>query len=68
MPFVQGQLLGEPLSVNVTAACAHCGEPINLEIDSEARTRVVETSANPITFIPDVDFSTLPDKCITDAF
>jgi hypothetical protein len=28
----------------------------------------VEAGAGPITFVPDVDFSALPDKCITDAF
>lgn len=39
-----------------------------MEIDSEARARVAEPGANPITFAPDVDFATLPDKCITDAF
>ena len=65
---MQGQLIGKPISVNVTTECAHCGEPIHLEIDSEAQCRVVGSGANPITFIPDVDFSTLPDKCITDAF
>ena len=68
MPFVQGQLIGEPLSVNVTTECAHCAEPIHLEIDSQARSHVLETGANPITFVPDVKISTLPDKCITDAF
>ena len=68
MPFVQGQLTGEPLSVTVTTACAHCGEPIQLEIDSDADARVIGSNADPLTFVPDVDFSTLPDKCITDAF
>ncbi len=68
MPFVQGQLTGQPLSVKVTTECAHCSEPIHLEIDSEAQCRVVGSGADPITFIPDVDFSTLPDKRITDAF
>ena len=67
MPFVQGQLTGKPLSVNVTTECAHCGEPILMEIGSDARSRVVEANAAPITFIPDVDFAKLPDKCITDA-
>jgi hypothetical protein len=61
-------LLGEALSVKVTTECVHCGEPIHLEVDSEARSRVIETDANPITFVPDVKISALPDKCITDAF
>jgi hypothetical protein len=52
----------------VTTACDHCGEPIHMEIDSDARSRVVEAGARPVTFVPDVDFSTLPDRCITDAF
>jgi hypothetical protein len=65
---VQGQLTGNPLSVIVRTACAHCGEPIHLDIGSEAEARVVDSDADPLTFIPDVDFSTLPDKCITDAF
>ena len=68
MPFVQGRLRGEPLSVKVTTECAHCSEPMHLEIDSEAQCRVAEASAGPITFIPQVDFSKLPDRCITDAF
>lgn len=68
MPFVQGQLIGEPLLVNVATECAHCGEPIHLEISSEAQARPSDPGADPITFIPDVNFSTLPDKCITDAF
>jgi len=68
VPFVQGQLLGKLLTVTVTTECACCGEPIHLEIDSEARSRVVEAGARPITFVPDVDLSTLPDMSITDAF
>ena len=68
MPFVQGQLIGDPVSVSVATECAHCGEPIHMEIDSAAHARVVEPGADPITFAPDVDFATLPDKCITDAF
>ena len=68
MPFVQGQLIGEPVTVTIATECAHCGQSIHMEIDSEARARVIDSEAEPLTFVPDVDFSTLPDKCITDAF
>jgi len=54
--------------VQVTSACAHCGERIGLEIDSKAQARRINSASNPIAFIPDVDFSRLADKCITDAF
>lgn len=65
---MQGQLKGEPLTVQVTSECAHCGERIGLEIDNKARSRVIDSATDPIAFIPDVDFSRLADKCITDAF
>ena len=48
--------------------CAHCAKPMHLEIDSAARCIVAEDGADPITFVPEVDFSKLVDRCITDAF
>ena len=68
MPFVQRQLLGEETTVSVVTECVHCSEPMHLEIDSTARCTVAEAGADPITFVPRVDFSKLPDRCITDAF
>ncbi len=68
MPFVQGQLRGEPLSVVVETECAHCGRPLHLEIDSELRYRVVEEDAQPLLFVPLVDFDKLDDPSIIDAF
>ena len=68
MPFVQGQLLGEEIRASVTTECAHCSEPMHLEIDSEARGEVAEVGADPVTFVPLVDFSKLADPCITDVF
>ncbi len=68
MPFVQGQLLGEELAASVTTECAHCSETMHLEIDSSAHCKVAEAGADPIVFVPRVDFSKLPDRCITDAF
>ncbi len=68
MPFVQGQLLGEETTVSVATECVHCSEPMRLEIDSAARCTVAEAGADPITFVPQVDFSKLADRCITDVF
>jgi len=41
---------------------------MHLEIDSEARGEVAEVGADPVTFVPLVDFSKLADPCITDVF
>jgi hypothetical protein len=41
---------------------------MHIEIDSELGCRVEEEGADPLTFVPMVDFSKLADRCITDAF
>ena len=41
---------------------------MHLEIDSELNYRVREQGADPIVFVPEVDFAKLTDPSITDAF
>jgi len=65
---VQGQLRKEPLSVVVTTECAHCAQPIHIELDSELQYRVIEEGAEPLVFSPQVDFDKLTDPSIIDAF
>ncbi len=65
---MQGQLCGEPLSFVVETECAHCGRPLHLEIDSELKYRVVEAGAEPLVFVPMVNFDKLEDPSIIDAF
>lgn len=52
MPFVQGQLSGEALWGLVTTQCAHCGEPLHIEMDSTLGYHVVEKGAEPLYFAP----------------
>ncbi len=65
---MQGQLRKEPLSFLVETECAHCGQPITIEIDSRMQYRVFEAQAQPILVIPHVDFARLKDPSIIDAF
>jgi hypothetical protein len=65
---VQGQLREEPLSFTVESQCAHCGQPLHLELDSDLSYRVVEEGAEPLVFVPMVDFDKLEDPSIIDAF
>jgi hypothetical protein len=67
MPFVQGHLRNEPLSVNIETECAHCGAAIQIEIDSELTYRVTEGEA-PLIFLPLVDFERLRAPNIIDDF
>lgn len=68
MPFVQGRLKKQALSVAITTECAHCGEPIHLEIDSELNFRAVEEGAEPLVFVPLLDLGKLKDPSIIDGF
>ena len=65
---MQGQLRKEALSFLVETECAHCGQPLSIEIDSRMQYRVFEAEARPVLFIPHVDFARLKDPSIIDAF
>ena len=64
---MQGQLRGEPLSFSIETSCAHCGQLIHIEMDSDLNYRVVE-EADPHIYVPMVDFDKLDDPSIIDAF
>ena len=68
MPFVQGQLRNEHLTAAIETECAHCGQPLHLEVDSEMSYRVVEEPAEPLVFVPMVDFARLEEPSIIHAF
>jgi hypothetical protein len=65
---VQGHLRNEVLKFTIQTECAHCGEPITIEIDNQLRYSVRETGAEPMIFVPMVDFDQLEDPSIIDAF
>ena len=68
MPFVQGHLRREPLSVSVASECAHCAQPIHLEVDSELKYRIEEKEADLLVFVPTVNFGELTEPSIVDVF
>jgi hypothetical protein len=65
---VQGQLRKEKLAFQIDTACAHCNLPIHIEIDNELHISAVEDGAEPLIFVPTVDFDRLEDPSIIDAF
>jgi hypothetical protein len=67
MPFVQGHLRSEALTIRIRTECAHCGQPISIEIDSDLAYRV-EEGEDPLVFVPLVDFAKLKDPSIIHAF
>jgi len=65
---VQGQLQGQSLTVTIHTECACCGQPMVMEIDSDLNSTVQDQDADPLVFVPMVDFDPLEDPSIIDAF
>jgi hypothetical protein len=67
-PFVQGRLRESALSVEIISSCAHCGDPIRLEVDSELNIQVIEGGPKPLVFEPEIDWSTFAEPNIINAY
>jgi hypothetical protein len=67
-PFVQGRLRNTALTITINTECAHCGRPMEIEVDSEINVRVKDQGCDPIAFVPDVNLFPLKDKSIINAF
>jgi len=67
-PFVQGRLRGGAVSITVETQCAHCSDPMTLEIDSDMNVRVEQPGAEPLVFTPDVSVFDIEDTSIVDDF
>ncbi len=65
---MQGRLRQEPVSVEITTRCSHCEQALHLTIDSEMRISVREPQAQPLAFMPDVDWETFKEPNIIHAY
>ncbi len=67
-PFVQGRLRDEEVSVSVVSECALSKRPMYMEIDSDMNCSCEDPNCSPVIFVPDVDFKSVKDPNIIDAF
>jgi len=65
---VQGRLREESLSVLVKTECAHCSEPMEIEIDSDLNYKIKKEGCEPVVFVPDVNLFELEEDSIIDSF
>ncbi len=65
---MQGRLRGEPVEVTIDTECAHCGQPIQMTLDSDLHYRVLTAGAMPLVFEPDVDWEIFTDPNIIHAY
>jgi hypothetical protein len=61
---VQGQLRQEYLSVDVETSCKHCDQVLHLTVDSQMQISVREADANPLVFMPDIDWDHFTQRTI----
>ena len=64
---MQGHLRKKPLSVSFETQCACCAEPFRIDIDDELSYAVVG-EAEPVVFMPIVNFKKVKDPSIVDVF
>jgi hypothetical protein len=67
-PFVQGQLRNRTLEVEIHTACAHCGQAIELVVDSELNHRLVRGGQSPLIFEPEIDWAEFNEATIIDGY
>ena len=67
MPFVQGHLTHEPVSIAIASQCAHCSREIHFEVNDALAYQGPDT-AGLVTFVPIVNFKKLKEPNIIDAF
>ena len=51
----------------VKTECAHCSEPMEIEIDSDLNYKVKEEGCDPVVFVPDVNVFELEEDSIIDS-
>ena len=65
---MQGLLRDAELTVESTTGCAHCQEPMRLQVDSQLNSRVLEGGSSPLVFQPEVDWAIFTDPTIIDGY
>jgi hypothetical protein len=54
--------------VEIKTTCAHCGETMELVVDSELNYRIEKGGPSPLVFEPTVDWSAFKDPTIIDGY
>ena len=54
--FVLGRVLGQSLRVDIRSMCGHSGRPLRLAVASDLTWRVITKGAQPLLFVPSVNW------------
>lgn len=56
------------MSITVNSECAFSKRPMYMQIDGNMNCTCEDSDCRPVIFVPDVDFKTLKEPNIIDAF
>lgn len=65
---MQGRLREKHLSVTIDTSCAHCDRPMQFGLDSDMVFRNQSMGAEPMVFMPQIDWDNFKEPNIIDAF
>ena len=65
---MQGRLREEQLLVTIETVCGHCGRSMRITVGSDMEFSVHDQDANPLVFMPHVDWRTFTEPNIIDAY
>jgi len=65
---VQGRLRQEHLTATIETVCAHSGRPMRITLDSDVKLSADDQGAQPLVFMPQVDWAHFPEPNIIDAY
>ena len=65
---MQGRLTGQDIEAIVDTECAHCSAPMQVEVSSALRYRIITEGADPLISMPIVNLQGLKDPSIIHQF
>ena len=65
---MQGRLREGHLTVTIETVCAHSSRSMTIAVDSDMKYSVSEDEAEPLVFMPQVDWETFAEPNIIDAY
>jgi hypothetical protein len=65
---VQGQLRTEPVEITIETSCGHCGARLTMTVDSGSNAVVDQDDADPLVFLPQIDWAAIKQPPIIDAY
>lgn len=54
--------------MEIETKCRHCGQAIRISMDSGMKFSISEKRADPLVFMPDVNWDTFAERTIIDSY